>query len=42
LRSKGIVVRDRNPFLRMSVGTKEENDCLLAAFKEIGETLCEK
>ncbi|PIP84545.1 MAG: histidinol-phosphate transaminase [Elusimicrobia bacterium CG_4_9_14_3_um_filter_62_55] len=42
LRRKGVVVRARDPFLRISVGSPEENDRLLEAFERIGEDGCAK
>jgi histidinol-phosphate aminotransferase len=35
LLSKGILIRDFSKFLRVSIGTREQNDAFLAALKEV-------
>ncbi|PCI35976.1 MAG: histidinol-phosphate transaminase [Elusimicrobia bacterium] len=42
LRSEGVVVRAKSPYLRVSVGAQIENDRLIAAFKKVGEAVCAK
>jgi len=33
--SRGILIRDFSKFLRVSIGTREQNDAFLAALEEV-------
>lgn len=40
MRERGVVVRARDPYLRVSVGSPEENERMLAAFARVEEDAC--